>query len=147
MFDILKISDKVNHTFRSQKVEVSFTDKVATLPSDFDTPRIVSVVDFATDADIGDISAGRYFDFQIEGKIGAKKMIIQDVYSKLYVQYVKKRTELTNNEDEPVFPDELHSIIPEFALTWYYRMVRDMTGAADALSLSQEMLNNKLAAL
>jgi hypothetical protein len=74
-------------------------------------------------------------------------MRIADVYTKLYIQYIKKRVDLSETTDEPVFPEELHSIIHEFALSWYYRMIRDMTGAADALSLSQEMLNNKLAAL
>lgn len=107
----------------------------------------MSLFDFATDSDVVGMSDGRYYDFTIKGPIGTKKMYLEGQETQLYISYIPVRADLVNDNDEFLFPEDLHVCIVDFALFWYNRMIRDDIGAANSLSLAQGILDTKLSTL
>lgn len=107
----------------------------------------MSLFDFATDSDIAGMSDGRYYDFEVKGPVGTKKMYLEGPETQLYISYIPVRADLVNDLDEFLFPDDLHVCIVDFAVFWYNRMIRDDIGAANSLQLAQGIIDTKLSAL
>lgn len=125
----------------------TFTNKVGNLPADFDTIDIVSLFDFATDSDIIGMSDGRYYDFEVRGEVGSKKMYLEGPEQSLYISYIPLRADLANDSDKFLLPEDIHVCIVDFALFWYNRMIRDDGAAASSLQIAQSILETKLSAL
>jgi len=147
LYDMYKNYEKVKRRIKVGKTKVTITDKVGNLPADFDTIDIVSLFDFATDSDIAGMSDGRYYDFEIRGVEGTKKIYLEGPYTELYISYIPRRTDLVNDADVFPFPEELSACIIDFGYVWYNRMIRDDIGAANALQLAQSIMDTKLASI
>lgn len=147
IYDLYKNYQKIKRRMVLPKTSVSFTNKVGNLPADFDTVDIVSLFDFTTDSDLDGISDGRYFAFEIRGAQASRKMYIETNESVLYISYIPLRTDLTENTDAFLLPAEIHPCITDFAKYFYRQMILDEVGAANALSLAQQIIDAKLSSL
>lgn len=147
IYDTYKNYEKIKNRIKTQKAAVTFVNKVGDLPADFDTVDIVSLFDFATDSDIIGMSDGRYYDFEVRGMQGSKKMYLEGPEQVLYVSYIPIREDLTENTDTFLLPEEIHPCVTDFALFWYNRMIRDDVAAANSLQIAQSIMDTKLASL
>lgn len=148
LYDLLKNSGKIKPYITSVKTKLTFVDKTASLPVNFDTIDVVSYLPFTDESDTDvDLNDNRFYDFRIVGQRGAKTMQLEDHISELYIRYIPVRADMTADADIPVLPYELHRSIADFALVEYYRRIRDNVEASNSLNLAQGILNEKLARL
>lgn len=144
LYDKLKNAERVKRKIFTQKTSVTITNKVWTLPADFDCVDRVSLYDFSTESDIVNTDE-LYYDYEIKWTIaGSKTIITEDDYTPLYISYVPKRTDMSSDSDVPVLPQEIHRSIVDFALVEYYRRIRDNVEATNALQLANQYLNERL---
>ncbi len=145
--DKLKNSQKVRPYIATGKTAVTITGKAGTLPADFDCVNVVSTEDFDNESDV-DMNDSRYHAYEVRGISGAKSLVVEDDgYNPLYVSYVPIITPLSSDGDIPSLPPELHRCIADFALFEYYRKTRENAEAANALTLANSLLNERLATL
>jgi hypothetical protein len=147
LYDTLKHSQKIKRRMVLPKVAITFVNKVATLPGDFDSVDILSLFDYTTESDVDGISDGRYFEFEVRGEEWAKRIYISGFETTLYLQYIPIRTDLVNDTDKFLLPSELDSSIVNFGYWFYNRLIRDDAQANAALSTANQVLNDKLATL
>ena len=147
LYNRYKNAERVKRAIFVQKVAVNFTNKTASLPSDFDVVDRVSYVDFATSSDF-DITDALYFSYRITGEmIGARTMILEDDIDTLYISYVPKRVALSADSDVPNLPEEMHRSIVDYALVEYFRRIRDWVEVKNSDDLAKANLNEYMKAL
>lgn len=123
---------------------------MGTLPGDFGNMDVVSISPITDWSDAYDLSPDIYYDWKVTG-LGTVsspyKILVEDNYTPLYVRYMPIRTDMDTNEDVPVLPTEIHRSIVDYALVEYYRRIRDPIETANALSLANQYLSERLAKL
>lgn len=147
LYDMYKTYEKVKRRIKIPKTKIIITDKVWDLPANFDTIDIISLFDFTTESDIVWLGDGRYYDFEIRGAQGNKKIYLETPETEIYITYIPIREDLIDNTDVFPFPEELSACIVDFWYVWYNRMIRDNVEAANALQLAQSIMDTKLASL
>ncbi len=146
VFDLIKNSSVMKNYYRNEKVKVTITNKVWTLPVDFDTEIVVSWFDFDTNSDI-ELTQDRIFTYSIYGEDGSKKIVLEEDTEYIYISYVKLRTDMSLDADVPKFPKEIHRCIVDFALVEYFRRQRDLAEADASLKIATVNLQNILATI
>ena len=62
----------------------------------------------------------------------------------VYIDYIKKITDLSANWDTPAIPEELHDNIVDFALVEYFRSQRDWNNVSASLQYAEWKMQEKI---
>lgn len=151
LYDQLKNAERIKRKIANvTKTSVTIADYVGTLPADFGNMDVVSVSPIADYSDAYDLSPDIYYDWKVTGLGTATSpynILLEDNITPIYVRYMPVRADMSLDADEPVLPTEIHRSIVDFALVEYYRRIRDSIETANALSLANQYLSERLAKL
>lgn len=151
LYDQLKNVERVKRKIASvTKTSVTISGYIGTLPADFGNMDLVSISPVTDYSDAYDLSPDIYYDWKVTGLGTASspyKILMQDSITPIYVRYMPIRADMNTNTDVPVLPTEIHRSIVDFGLVEYYRRIRDPIETANALSLANQYLTERLAKL